>query len=194
MAVVTIHSDFGAQENKINHYFHFFPIYLPWSDGTCGEGNGKWRQYSCLENPVDRGAWWAAVHSISKTWTRLKRLSSSNNMEHLELKHTGHMNWTDGAFGLQNHCKWWLQPWNQKMLVPWKKSYDQPRQHIKGRDITLPTKVHLVKAMVFPVVMYGCENWIIKKLSAEELMLLICDVGEVAWESLGLQGDPTSPS
>ena len=47
-------------------------------------------------------------------------------------------------------------------------------------DITLPTKVHLVKAMVFPVVMYGCESWIIKKLSAEELMLLICDVGEDA--------------
>ena len=66
------------------------------------------------------------------------------------------------------------------MLVPWKKSYDQPRQHNKGRDITLPTKVHLVKAMVFPVVMYGCESWIIKKLSAEELMLLICDVGEDA--------------
>ena len=46
------------------------------------------------------------------------------------------------------------------------------------RDITLPTKVHLVKAMVFPVVMYGCESWTIKKLSAEELMLLNCGVGE----------------
>ena len=33
--------------------------------------------------------------------------------------------------GLQNHCKWWLQPWNQKTLIPWKKSYDQPRQHLK---------------------------------------------------------------
>ena len=42
---------------------------------------------------------------------------------------------------------------------------------LKSRDITLPTKVHLVKAMVFPVVMYGCESWSIK-LSAEELMLL----------------------
>ena len=51
---------------------------------------------------------------------------------------------------------------------------------LKSRNITLTTKVHLVKAMVFPVVMYGCENWIIKKLSAEELMLLICDVGEDA--------------
>jgi len=46
----------------------------------------------------------------------------------------------------------------------------------KSRDVTLPTKVHLVKAMVFPVVMYGCESWTVKK--AEELMLLNCGVGE----------------
>ena len=49
---------------------------------------------------------------------------------------------------------------------------------LKSRDITLPTKVHLVEAMVFPVVMYGCENWTIKKVSTEELMLLNCGVGE----------------
>ena len=49
---------------------------------------------------------------------------------------------------------------------------------LKCRDITLPTKVHLVKAMVFPVVMYGCESWTIRKLSAEKLMLLNCGVGE----------------
>ena len=48
---------------------------------------------------------------------------------------------------------------------------------LKSRDITLPTKVHLVKAMVFPVVMYGCDSWILK-LNAEELMLLNCGVGE----------------
>ena len=48
---------------------------------------------------------------------------------------------------------------------------------LKSRDITLPTKVRLVKAMVFPVVMYGCESWILK-LNAEELMLLNCGVGE----------------
>ena len=90
----------------------------------------------------------------------------------------------------------------------------------KSRDITLSTKVHLVKAIVFPMVMYGCESWTIKKaehrrivalncgvgedsweipglwrkLSAEKLMLLNCGVGEESWESLGLQGDPTSPS
>ena len=49
---------------------------------------------------------------------------------------------------------------------------------LKSRDITLPTKVHLVKAMVFPVVMYGYENWTLKKVSAEELMFLNCGVGE----------------
>ena len=48
----------------------------------------------------------------------------------------------------------------------------------KSRDITVPTKVRLVKAMAFPVVMYGCESWTIKKLSTKELMLLNCGVGE----------------
>ena len=63
----------------------------------------------------------------------------------------------------------------------------------KSKDITLPTKVRQVKAMVFPVVMYGCESWTVKKASAEELMLLNCGVGEDSWEFLGLHGDPTSP-
>ena len=49
---------------------------------------------------------------------------------------------------------------------------------LKSRDITLPTKFHLVKAMVFPVVMYGCKNWTIKKSESKELMLLNCGVGE----------------
>ena len=49
------------------------------------------------------------------------------------------------------------------MLTPLKKSYDSPRQHIKSRDITLPTKVCLIKAMIFPVVMSECESWTIKK-------------------------------
>ena len=55
------------------------------------------------------------------------------------------------------------------MLAPWKKSYDQPRQRIKTRDMTLPTKVHLVKAMVFPVVMYACESWTLKKAEDQRI-------------------------
>ena len=49
------------------------------------------------------------------------------------------------------------------MLVPWKKSYDQPRQHIKKQRYYFSHKVHLVKAMVFPVVLCGCESWTINK-------------------------------
>ena len=49
---------------------------------------------------------------------------------------------------------------------------------LKSRGITLSTKVNLVKVMVFPVVMYGCVSWTVKKLSTEELMLLNCGVGE----------------
>ena len=49
---------------------------------------------------------------------------------------------------------------------------------LKSRDITLPKKVNLVKAMIFPVVIYGCESWSIKKLSTEELTVLNCGVGE----------------
>ena len=65
---------------------------------------------------------------------------------------------------------------------------------LKSRDITLSTKAHLVKAMVFPVVMYGCESWTIKKAEHLELMLLNCGVEEDSCKSLGLQGDPMNPS
>ena len=63
------------------------------------------------------------------------------------------------------------------MLTPWKKSYDKPRQHIKKQRHYFANKAHIMKAMVFPVVTYGCESWTIK-LSAEELMLLSCGAGE----------------
>ena len=63
----------------------------------------------------------------------------------------------------------------------------------KSRDITLPTKVRLGKALVFPVVMYGCESWTIKKAECWRIDAFNCGVGEDSWESLGLQGDPTSP-
>ena len=61
---------------------------------------------------------------------------------------------------------------------------------LKSRDITLPTKVHLVEAMVFPVVIMDVRAGLWRKLSTEELMLLKCGVGEEFWESLGLQGGP----
>ena len=66
-------------------------------------------------------------------------------------------------WGLQNHCRWWLQPWNQKTLLLWRKAMINLDSILKSRNITLAIKVCLVKPMVFPVVMYGCESWTIKK-------------------------------
>ena len=56
-----------------------------------------------------------------------------------------------------------------KMLAPWKKSMTNLDSILKSRDITLPTKVHLVEAMVFPVIMYGCESWTIKKAEHQRI-------------------------
>ena len=70
--------------------------------------------------------------------------------------------------GLQNHCRWWMQSQNYKMLAPWKESYDQPRQYIKKQRLLL-TKVHQGKVMVFLVVMYKCESWTIKKAERQQI-------------------------
>jgi len=77
---------------------------------------------------------------------------------------------------MRKQCKQWhtLFSWAPKLLhmvtaamklkdAPWRKSYEQPRQHIKKKRHYLPRKVHIVKAMVFPVVIYGCDSWSIKK-------------------------------
>ena len=66
------------------------------------------------------------------------------------------------------------------MLASWKKSYDTPRQHIKRQRYYVATKVREVKVMVFPIVMYGCESWTIKKAEHGELMLLNCGVGKAS--------------
>ena len=69
--------------------------------------------------------------------------------------------------GLQNHCR--QLPQIEKMLAPRKESYDKPRQCIKKQRHYVADKVHLVKAMVFPVVMYGCESWTIKEADCQRI-------------------------
>ena len=65
------------------------------------------------------------------------------------------------------------------MLTPWKKSVTNLDSMLKSRDIILPTKVSIVKAMVFPVVMYGCESWTIKKVERQRIdAFQLCGVGE----------------
>ena len=66
----------------------------------------------------------------------------------------------------------------KRLLLLGRKAMINLDSMLKSRDITLPTKVRLVKAMVFPVVMHGCESWTKRKLSPNELMLLNCGVGE----------------
>ena len=66
----------------------------------------------------------------------------------------------------------------KRLLLLGRKAVTNLDSILKSRDITLPTKIHLIKAMVFPVVMYGCESWTIKKTECQRLMLLNCSVGE----------------
>ena len=80
------------------------------------------------------------------------------------------------------------------MLAPWKKSYDQPRPHIKKQRYYFDDKRWLVKDMVFPMVMYGCESWTIKKAEHQRIDDFVLWSWRRPLEYLGLQGDPTSPS
>ena len=73
-------------------------------------------------------------------------------------------------------------------------SPDQRRQHITKQRHYLANKVRLVKAMAFPVVMYGCESWTVKKADHRRTDAFEMFVGKDSRESLDLQGDPTSPS
>ena len=68
----------------------------------------------------------------------------------------------------------------KRCLLLGRKAMTNPDNILKNKDINMLTTVHRVKAMVFPVDMYGCENWTIKRLSVGELMLLNCGVGEVS--------------
>ena len=81
-------------------------------------------------------------------------------------------------WGLQNHCSDDCSHEIKRRFLLERKAMTNLDSILKSRDITLPTKVCLVKAMVFPVVMYGCESLTIKKAEHEELMLLNYGVGE----------------
>ena len=72
-------------------------------------------------------------------------------------------------FGLQNHCRWWLQLEIKRPLLLGRKTMTNLDSILQRRDITLPTMVCLVKAMVFPVVMNGCESWTIKKAEQQRI-------------------------
>ena len=85
----------------------------------------------------------------------------------------------DYFLGLENHCRWWLQPKIKRCLLLGRKVMTNLDSILKSRDITLPTKIRLVQAMVFPVVMYGCESWTIKKAECWRT-----DAFELCWRRL----------
>ena len=105
------------------------PGLIPGSGRSPGKENVYPCQYSCLENPMDGGGWWATVHGTQRV---------------------GH-DWEISLHFTSLH------------FLLRRKVITNLDNILKSRDITLPTKVRLVKAMVFPVVMYGCESWTIKK-------------------------------
>ena len=77
-----------------------------------------------------------------------------------------------------------------KTLAPWKKSYDKPRQCIKKQRHHFADKVHILKAMVFPVVMYGCESWTIDSWAPKNWCFWYVELERTLWESKGLSSRP----
>ena len=82
----------------------------------------------------------------------------------------------------------------KRHLLPGRKAMTNLDSILKNRDITLLTKVHPVRTMVFPVVVYGCETWTIKKAEHQRMDAFELWCWRRLWESLGIQGGPTSPS
>ena len=128
----------GIAEGQTRLSDFTFNFHFPLS--CIGEGNGNPLQCSCLENPRDRVAWWAAIYGVAQSRTRLKRLSSSKITADGDCSHEV-----------------------KRRLLLGRKVMTNIDSILKSGNITLPTKVCLIKAMVFPVVIYGYESWTIKK-------------------------------
>ena len=152
----------------------------------------SWQKMKRTKKPLDeseKGKW--------KFWLKAQHLENedhgiwSHHFMANRWRNNGNSGWLYFS-GLQNHCRWWLQPWNSKTLAPWKESYDQPRQHIKKQRHYFANKSPSSQRYGFSSGHVRVGLW--RRLSAKELMLLNCGVGEGSWESFGLQGDPISQS
>ena len=173
MAAVTTCNDFGVPQNKVSHCFLCFPICLPWSDGTgCHD--------LCFLNIEFWGVFWFLWKYLMKfSFFIILQLKSLRNKAKTRLPlYNSHVDSTVlGAACITQSSQTWLVSEVQELQCPL-------------TSLTLPTKVHLVKPMVFPVVMYGCESWTIRKAEHQRIDASV----ENSTESLGLQGDQTSQS
>ena len=116
-------------------------------------------------NTISHPVNWSTIHTVSLGSAKKSKITADGNCSH-EIK---------------------------RCLLLGRKLMTNLDSILKSRDITLPTNDHLIKPMVFSLVMYGCESWTMKKAEHWRIDALNCGVGEDSWESLGLQGDSTSP-
>ena len=103
-------------------------------------------QYSCLGNSINRRGWRAMAHGVTMSWTRLNDYLGSKITADCDCSHE-----------------------IKRRLLLGRKVMTDIDSIFKSRDITLPKKIRLVKAMVFPVVMYGCDSWMVKKAECQKL-------------------------
>ena len=158
-------------------------------EGLGAEGEGDDRGWDGWMASLTQWMWvW--VNSGSWWWTGrpgVLRFMGSQRVRH---DWATELNWTELKITADGDCSHEIK----RCLLLGRQALTNLASILKSKDITLPTKICLVKSMVFPLVMYGCESWIIKKAKHWRIDVLNCRIGEDSWESLGLQGDPTSPS
>ena len=137
-----------------------------------------------------KASWWKWKRRV-KSW--LKAQHSENEDHGIWSHHFMANRWGNSVrlyfWGLQIIADGDCSHEIKRRLLLWRRVLTNLDNILKSRDITLPTKVRLVKAMVFPVVMYGCENWTIKEAEHWRIGAFECGVGDNTWESLGLKGD-----
>ena len=112
------------------------------------------------------------VHRVSDAIQPSHPLSSPFSPVPSPSQHQGLFQWKHREtlfFGLQNHCRWYCSHEIKRCFLLGRKPMTNLDSLLKSRDITLPTKFHLVKAMFFPVVMYGCESWTVKKAERQRI-------------------------
>ena len=167
--------------------FNFYVEYIMWN--TTG-GITSWNQY-CWEKyqqpqicrcyhsndrkwggtkePLDEGE-----RGDLKSWLKTQHSKNEDHgiwSHHFLANRRGKSGSSDRFYfiGLQNHCGWWLQPWIKRHLLIGRKAMTNLDSELRSRDITLPTTVHAVKAMVFSVVMCRNESWTIKKAESQRI-------------------------
>ena len=130
------------------------------------------------------------IHKMKRSWFLTPSLIFSSNIYGEAMETVTKFIFLGSKITADGDCSHEIK----RFLLLGRKAMTNLGSILKSRDITLPTKVLLVKVMFFPVAMWRCVAWTIKKAEHQRIDTLNCGVGEDSWESLGLQGDPTSPS